>query len=100
MISVSPRSPDPETMGRICLRVHVDEKNLLPSLRQTCGQVDGGGRFAHPALLIGDRVDQRPTLRAAFLQLLRDAAGTPMASGGPSALCTPIDCVRPGTAAV
>ena len=42
---------------RIALRIQVDDQDAQAVLSQAGGQVDGGGRLADPALLVGDRQD-------------------------------------------
>ncbi len=48
---------DPETDGRVGLRVDVDEQRLVARLGDAGGDVDGGRRLADAALLVRDRVD-------------------------------------------
>ena len=43
--------------GRVSLRVEVNQKDVLPRLRQRDGEIDGGGRLADTTFLIGDRYD-------------------------------------------
>jgi hypothetical protein len=45
---------DSEGRTRIALRVQVDDERLEPLHRKRGREIDRGGRFAHPALLVGD----------------------------------------------
>jgi hypothetical protein len=46
-----------ERHGAVRLRVEVDEQRRFAAERQSRGEIDGGGRLADPALLIGDGDD-------------------------------------------
>src|SRR5690606_15548986 len=46
-----------ETAAGVALRIHVDEQGAALRRGEARGQVDGGGRLAHAALLIGDTDD-------------------------------------------
>ena len=48
---------DPEPGGRVALRVEVDHQDPVADLRERGAEVDGGGRLADAALLVGDRDD-------------------------------------------
>ena len=43
---------DSDSACGISLSIHVDQKNPLPQICQTCGQIDAGRRFADAAFLI------------------------------------------------
>ncbi len=43
---------------RVALRVEVDGKRLAAELGDAGAEVDGGRGLPHPALLVGDRVDE------------------------------------------
>ena len=46
--------PEPETTREIRLRIEIDQEYLLVAHRQRCREIDGRGRLADAALLIGD----------------------------------------------
>ena len=46
-----------EHRRRVPLRVAVDEQRAPAAASQTGGEIHGGERLAHPALVIGDRDD-------------------------------------------
>ncbi len=48
---------DAEPEGGVGLGVHVHQQRLVAGLGDASGQVDGSRGLAHPALLVGDRVD-------------------------------------------
>jgi hypothetical protein len=48
---------DPEAHGQVGLGVHVDAKDAITQLGQSTPQVDGAGRLAYTAFLIGQRDD-------------------------------------------
>ena len=45
--------PDPQPRTGIALGVHIHDQNTFFNGGQSGGQIDGGGGFAHPPLLIG-----------------------------------------------
>ena len=45
---------DPGPHGRVALRIEIDHEHALAHFGQTSRQIDGGGRLADAALLIGD----------------------------------------------
>src|SRR5205085_10025245 len=47
------RLPDAEPGGSIALRIEVDQQHAPTDRGKRGGEVDRGGRLAHPALLIG-----------------------------------------------
>src|SRR5262249_50217367 len=46
-----------ETASGVSLGIHVDQEDLPLRRRETRGEVDGGGRLSHAALLVGDADD-------------------------------------------
>ena len=48
---------DAESARGVTLRVGIDDKHRQTAQREACGEIDGRGCLADPALLIGDRDD-------------------------------------------